>query len=241
MDLLIKRKSDGEVLKVWKYVLGSPSQPEEHIWCNDWYGHHIIGVDCEWFESNVIDPDWINIKDQDKPRDGTKYSAMENPKCVTGCINFYGGEIKHHPSCPYYPESLSKLFDDLKAEYTILRDKCEGKSDNTSEKDLRVCENNKTSGTLTFSPMKGKPGHCFAAQVWDHEDKCVAVIESRLGEEKSTEYARIFAAAPKMLDALVNISEYWNRDNNDKAMSDALYHIIETAEEAIQEATKPLF
>ena len=62
MDLLIKRKSDGEVFKVWKYVLGSPSQPEEHIWCNDWYGHHIIGVDCDWFESNVIEPDWQDIK-----------------------------------------------------------------------------------------------------------------------------------------------------------------------------------
>ena len=44
MDLLIKRKSDGEVFKVWKYVLGSPSQPEEHIWCND----VSIPVWCDW-------------------------------------------------------------------------------------------------------------------------------------------------------------------------------------------------
>jgi len=34
-------------------------------------------------------------------------------KCVTGCKAYTGGEIKHHPDCPFYPESLSKMYDDL--------------------------------------------------------------------------------------------------------------------------------
>jgi len=34
-------------------------------------------------------------------------------KCVAGCISYEGGEIKHHKDCPFYPESLSKRFDDL--------------------------------------------------------------------------------------------------------------------------------
>lgn len=33
--------------------------------------------------------------------------------------------------------------------------------------------------------------------------------------------------------ALEHIVEYWNRDENEKAMSDALWHILETAEDAL--------
>jgi len=40
-------------------------------------------------------------------------------------------------------------------------------------------------------------------------------------------------AARQMRDALVHISEYWNRDENETAMADALWHIIETADNAI--------
>ncbi len=35
--------------------------------------------------------------------------------CVTGCKHFYGGEVRHHKDCPYYPESFSKMYDDLKS------------------------------------------------------------------------------------------------------------------------------
>jgi len=42
---------------------------------------------------------------------------MADPKCVAGCAVYTGGEIKHHKSCPFYPESLSKMYDDLKAKY----------------------------------------------------------------------------------------------------------------------------
>lgn len=39
---------------------------------------------------------------------------------------FTGGEIKHDPSCYFYPESLSKLYDDLKGKQVFTREQvCE--------------------------------------------------------------------------------------------------------------------
>ena len=43
----------------------------------------------------------------------TLEQSVEN-KCVAGCKHYYGGEIKHHKDCVYYPESFSKMYDDLK-------------------------------------------------------------------------------------------------------------------------------
>jgi hypothetical protein len=37
-------------------------------------------------------------------------------KCETGCKAFYGGEIKHHPDCIFYPDSLSKKYDMMEIE-----------------------------------------------------------------------------------------------------------------------------
>jgi hypothetical protein len=34
--------------------------------------------------------------------------------CETGCMRYTGGEIKHHPDCQHYPESLSKELDRLR-------------------------------------------------------------------------------------------------------------------------------
>ena len=50
--------------------------------------------------------------------------------------------------------------------------------------------------------------------------------------------ARLIAAAPELLEALQHIVEYWNRDRDDEAMHNALWHIIETAESAIATATR---
>lgn len=33
----------------------------------------------------------------------------EDPRCVSGCKKFSGGEVSHHEDCPFYPESLTKL------------------------------------------------------------------------------------------------------------------------------------
>lgn len=40
---------------------------------------------------------------------------MQNVECAPGCRHFTGGEIKHHKDCPHYPESMSKMYDELKA------------------------------------------------------------------------------------------------------------------------------
>lgn len=51
----------GEVHDVHKYI--NDSEGRENIWCDTWYGHHIIGQDCEWLdespskESDAVDPD----------------------------------------------------------------------------------------------------------------------------------------------------------------------------------------
>lgn len=39
-------------------------------------------------------------------------------------------------------------------------------------------------------------------------------------------------------NALIEIEEYWNRDQNENAMADALWKIIEIADGAMTEATK---
>jgi len=57
MDLFIKRKSDGEIFKVRKYVKAEMPDLEEHVWSNDWYGHHIIGSDCEWANDSTSEKD----------------------------------------------------------------------------------------------------------------------------------------------------------------------------------------
>ena len=51
MDLYVRRNSDDEIFVVRKYV--KSENPDEHlIWCNDWYGKHIIGEDCKWHVSH---------------------------------------------------------------------------------------------------------------------------------------------------------------------------------------------
>ena len=50
--------------------------------------------------------------------------------------------------------------------------------------------------------------------------------------------AKLIAAAPDMYNALEHITEYWNRDRNDEAMHNALWHIIETAENVLKKATE---
>lgn len=37
----------------------------------------------------------------------------EAEKCEAGCKMFTGGEIKHHKNCVFYPESRTKMYDDL--------------------------------------------------------------------------------------------------------------------------------
>ena len=48
------------------------------------------------------------------------------------------------------------------------------------------------------------------------------------------------ARIARLEESLTSILEYWNRDNNDRAMEDACWHAIHTASEALDaEETKP--
>jgi len=38
---------------------------------------------------------------------------VKDQNCVMGCKNFTGGEVKHHKDCPFYPDSLSKYYDEM--------------------------------------------------------------------------------------------------------------------------------
>jgi len=41
-------------------------------------------------------------------------------ECEKGCTCFSGGEVKHNPHCVHYPESRTKMYDDLKAKLEQL-------------------------------------------------------------------------------------------------------------------------
>ncbi len=41
--------------------------------------------------------------------------VKEEEKCVAGCKTFTGGEKKHHKDCPFYPQSLTRIYEGLAA------------------------------------------------------------------------------------------------------------------------------
>ena len=47
--------------------------------------------------------------------------TSKEPMCCAGCISFDGGERKHLKECVFYPESRTKMFDDVCAERDALR------------------------------------------------------------------------------------------------------------------------
>ena len=50
---------------------------------------------------------------------------MSDLKCVAGCMSYYGGELKHHKSCPFYHNSLSEMFDKMAEQISTLEMKLE--------------------------------------------------------------------------------------------------------------------
>lgn len=51
---------------------------------------------------------------------GKRYDYLETDDCQAGCKFFTGGEVRHHPDCIYYPESFSKMYDDLKTKMELF-------------------------------------------------------------------------------------------------------------------------
>lgn len=47
MIILVKNIKDNTIHEVRKYIKSDDG--EESVWCNDWYGHHKLGIDCEVF------------------------------------------------------------------------------------------------------------------------------------------------------------------------------------------------
>jgi hypothetical protein len=45
-SLYVKETLTDQVFKVWKYI--ESNDGEVSVWCNDWYGRHVIGQDCEF-------------------------------------------------------------------------------------------------------------------------------------------------------------------------------------------------
>jgi hypothetical protein len=70
----------------------------------------------------------------------------------------------------------------------------------------------------------------------DREVKAECLLKRISGYFKRAKSAE--AQLEEARKALEHIIEYWNRDQNETAMADALWHIIETAEEALKEGSK---
>ena len=65
----------------------------------------------------------------------------------------------------------------------------------------------------------------------------LSVTENTPAHSALAANARLFSAAPDLLEALQSIEEYWNQDPNEMAMADACWHAINTARAAIARAT----
>ena len=63
------------------------------------------------------------------------------------------------------------------------------------------------------------------------------VLIAGFSKKEGAANANLLAAAPDLLEALQNIAEYWNQDQNEAAMADACWHTIHTARAAIAKAT----
>lgn len=48
---------------------------------------------------------------------------MREEKCCAGCKRFTGDETYHIPECPFYEESMSRMYDEACEELKLLKDK----------------------------------------------------------------------------------------------------------------------
>ena len=50
MNLYVISYSDGSVHLVRKYIRSDLDNIEYFVWCDDWYGRHKIGFDCDFYK-----------------------------------------------------------------------------------------------------------------------------------------------------------------------------------------------
>ena len=88
--------------------------------------------------------------------------------------------------------------------------------------------------------MKGTENHCTCAQVWDEEGNNLAIIDSRLGEDKASYYAMLFSEAPKLLSLLRDLSDLQNGPPLEmikgewQATMDETYELLGRLEESVK-------
>ncbi len=87
--------------------------------------------------------------------------SREASKCVTGCNYFDGGEVMHHKDCPYYPESLTKIYDDKDALNTKLLEALKQARDFIESPDLasatgRTLFNVNLSNVIAYAEAEGE-------------------------------------------------------------------------------------
>lgn len=56
-EMFVTSKEDGSVHKVWKILYSDTGSID--VWCKDWYGHHVIGHDCEFVNQDR----WVSVED----------------------------------------------------------------------------------------------------------------------------------------------------------------------------------
>jgi hypothetical protein len=81
-----------------------------------------------------------------------------------------------------------------------------------------------TLGPWAFSPQRGKPGHCFQAQVWRPDGESLADMDATPTEGEASANAALFAASrtvlPLALSALRSVVEE-HREDQSGCLADA--------------------
>lgn len=62
--LFVIDKATGACHEVNKLVYHPENDPEPHVWCDTWYGHHVIGKDCEWAKKSTTGAVWVKASDR---------------------------------------------------------------------------------------------------------------------------------------------------------------------------------
>lgn len=55
----------------------------------------------------------------------SKEILPEEERCEAGCKMFYGGEVRHHEDCVFYPESFTRMYDEQKAKLKSAEEEIE--------------------------------------------------------------------------------------------------------------------
>lgn len=89
-----------------------------------------------------------------------------------------------------------------------------------------------------------KEGYCGSAPIEIHREQLNdpdswvhSIVPTQIERIKpKPTIEQLQAENERLKEALEHILEYWNRDENQMAMSDALWHFIETAEQALKDS-----